>query len=278
MAETDKAEQQTTSERGPGLVPPPSAYLARARAAIGPAAPPARGVRVRRLSAEPLPTVYQAQDPAMRLIRGARLPHGPQDLLTGMVVQLSGARDGEEERLLYDLGDTQIRAFPQFAGGKLTVVFARLENAARYRSILRTLRYLNRARAPAGGERRVTVQTVDAEGALHPVADLCFLVAGASEAQTHRADSDGVQAAEIDGDTVSFSESPGAFILYWWPHRLEKTAERARETPLTASLVCASAADHPAASSRKRGEALRLADLFGSERAYPPRAGIGGGY
>src|SRR5688572_22536189 len=143
MADDTKAGRDPPHrDEGHRLVPPPSAYLARARAAIGAAAPAPSGVRVRRLSGEPLPAVYHAQDPALRLIRDSRLPHAPRDLLTGVVVRLSGVADGEQERLLYDLGDTSIRAFPTWADGTLTLVFARRETAARYRTILRTLRYL----------------------------------------------------------------------------------------------------------------------------------------
>jgi hypothetical protein len=251
-----------------GLAPPPSAYLAQAHAAIAPAPLRPREVRVRRLSAEPLPKTYQAHEPALRLIRDLQLPHDPRELLTGMVVRLSGVADGERERLLYDLGDTAIRAFPTFAEGTLTVVFARREVAARYRSILRTLRYLNRAPSPVPGERRVVVQTVDSTGALHMVADLRFsVVVSGNPATAVEADP---PPAIVDGDAHAFSDAQ-AYTVHWWPHRLAKPPERTRAVAVTGGTR-SSAERRLTAGAPARRTILRLADVFGSEVAAAPAA------
>jgi hypothetical protein len=224
----DEGKSNGGTPRAPsGPVSSPRAYFGRAsRAATGalrigiteapdpgPATPPRR------------PLVYQAGDPALRLLPHLVLPFPPTAPLTGAIATLSGVRDGEHEKLFIDLGTSLVRATPHRddQAGTLSLSLSRTQSSETYRGLLASLRYVNDAAAPTRGVRRIALQAVDASGRVHDVAAAAFGVGEVPSEDLSPPPDERV----ILGEAMSFN-TDGNFTLFWWPRLLPGTAERSR--------------------------------------------------
>jgi hypothetical protein len=164
------------------LMPAPRSYFRRAVDAVGSATK--KGADAPAVAPAARPSVFRRSEPALRLF-GPDLalsrPWPDNTLIAGARVTLTGAVDGASEKLLYDLGLSRI-AVETAAGPRadeLTLRFSRRDLAAAYLRALESLRYINWSARPTAGERRVVVDAIDIDGALHRVGDKRFTVASA---------------------------------------------------------------------------------------------------
>lgn len=172
------------------------------------------------------PLVYQAGEPALRLLAHLVLPFPPTAPLTGAVATLSGVRDGDHEKLFIDLGASLVRATLRRdeQAGTLALILSRTQSTETYRGLLASLRYVNDAAAPTRGVRRIVLQAVDASGRIHDVAATAF---GVGEIPSDEDLSPPPDERVILGDAMTFN-TEGDFTLFWWPRRLPRAAERGR--------------------------------------------------
>ncbi len=293
--ESDSSASPAPATRRSTLLPSPSAYLAQAHSAIGVVQSGARAAAAGADAAYELRPRYRPNDPALRLWGELSLPHAPDDVLDAMVVRVRGIADRDSERLLYDLGYSSIRSVAEFdeRSGTLILMFVRRERAAVYARLATTLRYINRSAAPSPGTRRVTIETLDANGRAAVAGEIAIAVAETAE----HARGTTLRAIATIGEMVRFSAAM-RFMLFWWPHRLRAESPRAANGTREAANYVAGAADsaadeaflgrtasgyrmfqagptQPARTRTRRdrgppirgrsGNVLHLADLFGSE-------------
>mgnify|MGYP001187258649 CR=1 FL=1 len=216
-----------------GPVSSPRAYFGRAsRAATGALRAGISEVTEGAAAAPKGPLVYVPGDPALRLFAGFALPLEPTTPLTGAVATLTGIRDGEHERLFIDLGTSLVRVAPQrdIAAGMLRLTLSRTQSAETYSTLLSSLRYVNDAPAPTHGERRITLEMLDASGEARRAAAMQFSVGEAPGEASGEAPEDAAARADAPEAAALAALAPGAGA----PPPGEPAPAAPAETPRTA--------------------------------------------